>query len=159
MSWKRRSSGSAKNWSRKTANDSPVLLTTAVSMLRHVFRGARIDLARRSEHCLGGAENRRHHEAANLFKPTFRGADGAGGHNAFPGGWILRAQLRMAGAGHRQRARRLCLPAGGIAGSGSLGSCAAERIFVGGENRAVYAGLSQQRKSSQRSEEHTSELQ
>src|ERR1035441_8864975 len=103
MSWKRRSSASAKNWLRTTADDSPVLFTAAVPVLRHVFRGACIGLARGSEHGCSGVEDRGDGKTTVVFAVAVRIADGPGSHNAFPGGWFLRAQLRMAGAGHRGR--------------------------------------------------------
>src|SRR5664279_372600 len=120
MSWKRRSSASAKNWLRTTANDSPVLFTAAVPVLRHVFHGACIELARGPEHGCGGIEDRGNRKTAVVFAAAVRIADGAGGYHAFSGGWILRTQLRLAGTGHRQRARRFCVSPGGGAGSGGL---------------------------------------
>src|SRR5580700_636150 len=143
MSSRRRSSANARNWPRRTANDTTVLPTAAVPLLCHVFRGACIVLAGHSERRCGGGQDRRDEEAGGIGAAIVLVADGAGCGNAVSGDWILRAQLRLAGAGHRQRARGLCVSSGSLAGRSCLDGRAAERTAIGCADRTIHPSLSE----------------
>src|SRR5271166_4685721 len=96
MNWRRRSSRSARSCQGKTANESSVLHAVALPVFRHIFRGARIELAGCSQLLLYSGESCGDDEAAVLSSLVVWAADGAGRYHSVSSAGILRAQLRLA---------------------------------------------------------------
>src|SRR5215469_5364769 len=137
MNWRGRFSGSASNCQR-LASDSFVHNAAAVSLLRHVLRGACPDLARRAWAVIDSGASGRDDEATRFVALIVCAANGSGGRNAVSGAGLLRAQLCVAGAGHCWRTGWCHLPNGCRFGRGGLDGFATAWAGVGGEDAAIY---------------------
>src|SRR5450755_267882 len=121
MNSREKFSGNAKNWLKRTINDSSLLPTIAVPVPGHVFRGPYAGLGYRTEYVGSGVAGGRKHETAVVVEVAFRTSHRAGIAELVYGRGFLCSELLMVGAPYYRRARRLALLNGGVARSVRVG--------------------------------------